>query len=193
MRIRDVTLAALLILPSAGVGAEEASPSPEPARWHWGAGVGLESRLQREVNPGFARLTEVGQLFQQISFARWGVALEESLERRDSGEGALRVQTRSLGVTAWARYFLGDSSGLGRSGWKPYLGVGGGAFFDRVDSTYAGLRDRRSGNRPLIGGGGGLQGVFYDVLLFEVEARAVLVRDRREPLPSLLFRMGARY
>ncbi|MBX3022591.1 MAG: hypothetical protein KF799_13040 [Bdellovibrionales bacterium] len=148
-------------------------------------GLGLEGRVDREINPGFMEMRPVGVLFQQISFNRWSANLEFGYQKKDSGAGSLRVQSVSGSVAAWARYNLIQSEK-----WSPFASTGAGASFDRVTSSYSQESDVRRGTRWMGGLGAGIATVYWNYLLLEGEARASVVEDRPDPQFAFIFRAG---
>lgn len=148
-------------------------------------GMGLETRVDREINPGFSEVRPVGQVFQQIHFHPWTLALEFGYQKKDSSAGALRIQAVTGLASAWGRYAFSDSET-----WAPFVGGGLGASFDRVTSSYGAASDRRRGIRYLGGVGGGITNVYWDYLMLEAEARVSLEEDRKDPMFALVVRAG---
>ena len=61
-------------------------------------GAGMETRMQREVNPDYMETKALGQLFGQIIFGKWVAHGELGEERQESRTGALSVSSHSIGA-----------------------------------------------------------------------------------------------
>jgi hypothetical protein len=154
----------------------------------WSLGLGLEGRLSHEVNPGYTDVEALGQFFQQIRFSSWATVLEVGLPQdRSSTDGGFHIRSQSLQTSIWGRYFLLDTDS-----WMPFFSLGAGMIFDTVKSSYADQSDVRRGSRALIGAGAGVNRVLWRHFLLEAEGRAALVRDRKDPALSVIFRAGVR-
>ena len=152
------------------------------------AGLGIEARMQREMNPDYVEGKTLGQVFAQVLWPKWGVHAEFGQEKRVSNSGAMTITSKSYNTGVWGRYtFRNDHL------WQPFLGAGLGAYFDNVSSRFGGTVDERSGTRPYIGANVGVSAVFWKYLLVEAEGRASGVRDRKEPMLSALLRIGFYY
>lgn len=151
-------------------------------------GAGLETRMQREVNPSYSEMKSLGQLFLQFDFGRWVLHSEVGEEEQDSQVGMLSVSSRTLNGGLWGRFQFRDE-GL----WIPYLGSGVGTYYDRVISEFGSARDERSGYRLYWGAGAGLSAVFAKLIFTEAELRGSLVRDRKDPLISAMLRVGVAF
>jgi hypothetical protein len=147
-------------------------------------GLGLEARLQQEVNPDYAEVKTLGQIFAQSHFEKWSLHYELAYEKRESNSGALMITSRSYNSGIWGRYrFVNERR------WTPFVSSGVGAYFDKVTSRW-GVADERKGIRPYWGLGGGVSAVYWEYLLLEVEARGMLVQERIGPLAAALLRIG---
>ena len=155
------------------------------ARPLWSIGTSMEARAQREVNPDFYEASAVGQLFAQASFGKWAGLLEVGQESRDSSTGGMSIDSDTVMAGAWARYSLAPERK-----WRPIAGLGLGAYFDKVTSTYGSSSVERSGQRMFGGAGVGLSRVLWKHMLVEAEGRGSLIEDRKDPLFSVLLRVG---
>lgn len=154
------------------------------AKEQWAFGLGMESRLQREVNPDFTGLTNTPQYYVKYNFLPWSALVEFGQEGRDSSSGSLHVQSSSRKLGVWGRYeFTGKN-------WAPFLSSGIGSYFDRVDTTFQSSRDERSGTRKFFGLSTGIGCTYWEHLLLEAEARLTSVEQNKEPVFSALFRLG---
>lgn len=152
----------------------------------YGLGIGVESRLTKDVNPAFSSVSTQGQFFQEVRFHPWTLTLELGLERGESASGGLSIERSTVSAQTWARFAV-----LSFDTWAPYVGVGVGGFFDRVTTRLPGDEtDVRRGTRWMTGLGGGVTKTFFDHLLLEAELRASFVREQRDPGLSLLGRVG---
>jgi hypothetical protein len=152
------------------------------------AGLGLEARMQKEVNPDYIEGKTLGQIFAQAIWENWGLHAELGKEDHVTNAGAMIIGSRSYNAGVWGRYIF-------RNGhlWQPFLGGGAGAYFDTVTSRFGNALDERSGVRPYAGANVGVSAVFWKYLLIEGEGRAAGVRDRKEPILSALLRVGFYY
>lgn len=151
----------------------------------WALGAAMESRFQREVNPDYGGVQNVGAFFTKLRLAPWAMVLEVGHEDRHSSSGSLSIHTQSTNGSLWARYeFLGEQT------WRPFLGAGLGLSWDRVDTSFANSTDTRTGQRGLFGFGGGVSGLLWKYLLAEVELRVVSIEDVKDPVLSGLLRLG---
>ena len=155
------------------------------ARPIWSVGTSLEARPQREVNPDFYEATAMGQLFAQASFGKWAGLLEVGRETKDSSTGGMSIDSDTTVAGAWARYSLAPERP-----WRPIASLGLGAYFDKVTSTYGSSSTERSGKRLFWGAGVGVSRVLWKHLLVEAEGRGSLIEDRKDPLFSVLIRVG---
>ena len=176
--LRTLTVALVLNL----VGGSIASAAT------WSMGGLMESRMQKEVNPDYAELKNTGGIFAKVGFWPMAVLLESAREERDSGSGGLKVSSESTSLGVWGRYEFRDPGT-----WSPFAGIGAGMHFDKVTTTFAGQRDVRSGQRNFMGVGGGITKSFWSHVLVELEARAVTVQQRNDPMLSALFRAGVQF
>jgi|GEM_PF-4692806 len=151
----------------------------------WSGGLGYEARVQREVNPDFSETKGLPQVFAQMLFVNWIAHVEAGTEQDSSNSGALKITTRSHHFGVWGRY-----SFLQAKRWRPFASAGVGTFIDNVKSEFGDADNDSRGTRPFLGTGGGVTTVFWEHLLFEGEARATLVRERKEPMISALLRVG---
>ncbi len=149
-------------------------------------GMAMESRLEQNVNPDYAATRFNEQLYGKLRFWPWAVLLEGGLEGRESSSGSYRVKTQTGTVAAWARYeFIPVTRG-----WSPFVSIGVGAYFDRVNTQIDTYDDTRSSRRGLMGLGGGLTASLWRYLLLEAEGRISGVQERKDPLYSALLRIG---
>jgi hypothetical protein len=155
------------------------------ARPLWSVGTAMEARMQREVNPDYYEASAIGQLFAQASFGKWAALLEVGQDSSDSSSGGVSVDNDTLSVGAWGRYSLAPERK-----WRPVAGLGLGAYFDKVTSTYGSSSSERRGERYFGGAGVGLSHTFFKHMLIEGEGRAALIEDRKDPLFSVLLRLG---
>ena len=166
-----------LLLATASAGADRA--------YKFGMGIGLETRLQREINPGFTDVRAAGQVFQMFRLHPWTAAVEAGYERQESGSGGFKVTSSSLAAGVWGRYGFAEPER-----WAPFVSTGVGAYFDRVNSSFAGESDTRRGVRRFWGAGLGINKIFGEYFLLETELRASFVQDRRDPMLALIVRTG---
>jgi len=155
------------------------------SEWKWGLGLGYLARVNREVNPDYTEMKGFGQLYAQIRRKRWAMALEVDREERVSSSGALNIQTDSVGLGSWWRYHFRDPER-----WTLFVSGGAGVYLDEVTSTYLNAHDERTGRRFFTGLGGGLTRTLWNVLMIEGEGRVSVVQDRRDPVGSVIFRLG---
>lgn len=158
--------------------------STAAARPQWGLGLGYEGRLQKEVNPDYMEVKSVYHGFVQARFHPWIAHLDLGYESGKDSSGGLTIASRSYSPSLWGRYEFLETR------WRPFVGTGVGAYFDRVTSTLGSASDERNGRRLFWGLGGGLSATFWDHFLVETEARLAFIEDRRDPLLSLLLRLG---
>ncbi|NJL25901.1 MAG: porin family protein [Calothrix sp. SM1_5_4] len=154
----------------------------------WDVGLGLESRVQSDVNPDFADFKTAPQLFTQVRMHPWAVLVEFGHEEGRTDSGGFSVDTQTVSLGAWGRYAF-----IEPERWSPFVSAGLGGNFDRVVSRYGKAEDERRGTRLFAGTGGGVGVALWKVLLLEGEARAVLVQDRVMPLLTFSFRAGVRF
>lgn len=150
-----------------------------------GLGVGLETRLDRQVNPGYDDFRHQAQLFQQFQWFPYVLSLEFAYDQKQSSSGAFAVKTTTYAGGAWGRYVFYDPDR-----WSPYLAAGVGTNVDYVDTSLAKESDRRRGTRLFSGLGLGVSRVVWKSLLLEAETRATMIDGRRDPALGLLIRAG---
>ena len=146
-------------------------------------GLGMESRFQREVNPDYNDMKNMGELYGKNRFWPWSLVVEAGQEGRESSSGSLSVRAESTSLQLWSRYEF-------REHWSPFLAVGLGDYFDRVETKFQGSTDVRNGTRNMIGFGAGMSTVFWRYLLVELEGRMALLQESRDPVYSVLLRIG---
>jgi hypothetical protein len=172
-------IAVLLLLFTLTAQAEASSIS---------AGLGLEARMQKEVNPDYIEGKTLGQIFAQVLWENWGLHVELGKEDHVTNAGAMTISSKSYNSGVWGRYIFRNTHL-----WQPFLGAGVGAYFDTVTSRFGNALDERSGVRPYVGANAGVSAVFWKYLLVEAEGRMTGVRDRKEPMLSALLRIGFYY
>ena len=155
------------------------------ARPLWSIGTSVEARAQREVNPDFYEATAVGQLFAQASIGKWAGLLEVGQDSRDSRTGGMSIDSDTTVVGGWGRYSFAPERK-----WRPIAGLGLGAYFDKVTSTFGSSSVERNGQRLFWGAGVGLSRILWKHMLVEAEGRGSLIEDRKDPLFSVLLRVG---
>lgn len=180
--ISALAIATALVL-AMTVGA--AATAAEPSKWQ--AGVGMESRLQSEVNPDYEKLENVGLLFGRVNFDRIAAQLELGQQERTSSSGSLAVTTKTQMIGLWGRY---KYLNLERA--NPFVGVGAGTYMDQVDSEFEQSEDSREARRDFVGLGTGVGVPVWKVLDLEGEVRMGLIEQREDPLFSFLVRVGVR-
>ncbi len=170
----------------------EAPPVTEPAtsRLRWSGGTGVEVRGEQEINPQYMEARVFPQFFLQMRYFPYTVSIEGSYERRDSSSGQLSVSSQSSRIGIWGRYEFRNPLQ-----WSPFLGLGIGQSFDRVDMNYGdGLAAKAyAGQRQFAGLSAGLSHALWDHVLQELETKAVLIEDRRDIAWSLIYRLGFVY
>jgi hypothetical protein len=149
-------------------------------------GLALESRLDREVNPEISKVNNVPQISARYSFDRVAAQLEYSQQQASSGAGSLRITTMSRLATLWGRYKY-----LPYTSWNPFVGVGGGYYFDKVESKFEQSSNSRGGQRRVLGLGTGVgTPPLWETLDLEGEMRVSTIEQRSEPMFSFLLRLG---
>lgn len=150
-------------------------------------GLGMETRLQREVNPDYTSARFSGQLYAQVHQWPWVLALELTpTERHSTSSGSLRVQSEVTVLGLWGRYeFLKP-----QRRWTTFATLGAGMNFDRVTTDFAGESDARTSRRNFAGAGLGFGGTLWKRLSLEAEGRMVSVEEREDPIFSLVLRAG---
>lgn len=157
---------------------------------HWAFGLGMESRLDTEVNPDYTDLQNAGLVYLRGQWRRYGLQLElGGGEKRRTSSGSLRIETVSYSGALWGRY---DLMGTRRRSAMPFLELGGGTFADQITTEFQGARDERQGRRGFVGLGLGVGFVLFRHLEIEAGARGQSIQQRKDPLVSLLIRMGVR-
>ncbi|MGE0526518.1 MAG: hypothetical protein AB7G93_05070 [Bdellovibrionales bacterium] len=154
-------------------------------RVRWGGGMGIEGRLSKEVNPDYVETGALPRLYGQAFLWPWGASLELGQQKQVSEAGGLAILARTTELSLWGRYAFTESER-----WMPYATVGAGVYFDQVTSTLGAAYDERDGERGLFGLGGGLSKRFLKYMNVDVEARAVMAEDRRNPVFSGILRLG---
>jgi hypothetical protein len=154
----------------------------------WSAGLGMESRLQREVNPDYADMHNIGTLYAKARFWPLAVLLEAEQQERDSHSGDLRIRSDSTQLGLWGRYEFRDPEV-----WSPFVGLGIGTSFDRVRTSFGDDQDTRRAQRHFMGTAAGLTKTFWKHMLTELEARATLMERRDQYFLSGLIRIGFTY
>jgi hypothetical protein len=170
-------LAALLILCSSHAFAA--------ANYKLAMGLGVESRLDNEVNPGYTDGRVAGQIFQELHFQPWTLAVELGYEQHSSSSGSYSIGKSTASLAAWGRYSFKQEDR-----WSPFIAAGLGGYFDKVTSTLDADRDVRRGRRIMVGAGAGITNLYWKYLLLEAEGRIAGVEQRRDPAFSLIFRAG---
>jgi hypothetical protein len=151
-------------------------------------GVALESRVQHDVNPDDAHLQNLPQLWARYNWERWAAQLEYTQEDHSSGSGSLRIVTVSRVATLWGRYKY-----IEFTEWNPFVGVGGGYYFDQTESTFESSERRISGRRGLLGASTGIgTPLLWQHFDVEAEARVETLEQSADPLFSFLVRLGVR-
>lgn len=151
----------------------------------WGAGLAMENRIQREVNPDYADMKSFGQLYAEVRFWPWALLIEGGSEAANSDSGTLHIQSATYSLGLWGRYEF-----YAPSRWSPFLSAGLGSYFDSVKTTFAGDIDNRTGTRGYFGLGAGIRKVLWSHLSLEAELRGQFVEDRKDPYASGLLRLG---
>lgn len=170
-----------------GLGSWTAGADEEGSRLLASMGLGLFSRMDREVNPDFYELRHVPELYGKLRYARWGLILEVGHEEQESASGAMSITHESTMINTWGRYDLDQNAS-----WAPFATAGVGLYMDQVTSSYGSASDERSGRRGLFGLGAGLAGIFLKRVEVELEGRLGFIQDRKDPQMAALFRVGYR-
>lgn len=148
-------------------------------------GVGIESRLEHEVNPAYSTAQNLGQLYGKIRLWPWALLVELNHQSETTGSGSLNIRSETTGLGLWGRYeFLNPEK------WSPFATVGGGAYFDEVTTNFEASTDVRAGRRGFGGVGGGLTVTFWQRFLVEAEGRGMMIQERVDPLFTFLLRAG---
>lgn len=156
----------------------------------WSVGTGMELRGQQEVNPQYMEARTLPHFFAQFRKFPFTISLEGGYEERRTSTGLFSVATKSIGLSLWGRYEFREPLR-----WSPYASVGVGSYFDSVDFNYGdgAAATARKGRRDLFGIGGGISHAFFIHFLQELEARAVLIEDRRDIAWTVIYRLGYVY
>lgn len=152
------------------------------------AGLGLEARMQKEVNPDYVEGKTLGQVFAQVLFENWTLHMDFGQEKHVTNAGGITIGAKTYIVGLWGQYIF-----VNANRWQPFVSAGAGANFDTVTSRFGSATDERSGIRYFGGAGLGISAVYFKYLLVEGEGRIVGVQDRREPMVSALLRAGFYY
>jgi hypothetical protein len=171
-------LSALLLICAAG-----ATAWAEPV--HYGLGLGLESRMQEQVNPTFYEARFVGNYSGQIRFWPMTVLIEAAYSQHESTSGAFSVTSETTTLGSWFRYEFNQPYA-----WSPFVTAGLGVNLDEVRSTYFDNQDVREGLRKFVGLGGGLTKTLMSHLMVEAEGRAEFIEDRKDVAYSGILRLG---
>lgn len=152
------------------------------------AGLSLEARMQKEVNPDYVEGKTLGHLFGQVRFERWRLHGELGQEKHATSTGGLTISSKTIVAGVWGHYIFANANR-----WQPFVSAGLGANFDTVSSRFGNATDERAGKRLFGGAGLGIYAVYFKYLLVEAEGRIVGVQDRKEPMASALLRIGFYY
>lgn len=152
------------------------------------AGLSLEARMQKEVNPDYIEGKTLGHVFGQVRFEKWRLHGELGQEKHTTNTGGLTISSKTVVAGAWGHYIF-----VNANRWQPFVSAGLGAHFDTVSSRFGNATDERSGKRLFGGTGLGIYAVYFKYLMVEAEGRIVGVQDRKEPMASALLRMGFYY
>ena len=150
-------------------------------------GIAMESRLQMEINPDVGSLRNLGMVYAKYKVGRWAGLFEAGQERRDTSSGSLKVRNESIMTGLWGRYEFSNGDRL----WSPYLAAGGGAYFDKVKTQFQSSEAQHGGTRKFAGLGAGVSSVLAQHLLLEGEGRMNFVEMVKDPVFSLIVRVGA--
>jgi opacity protein-like surface antigen len=153
----------------------------------WAFGLGMESRVQREVNPDYANLQNTPELYARFRAHPYVALLEVGQQTHDTSSGSLSIRSQSTNVALWGRYEFLERA------WTPFLSAGAGSYFDRVETHFESSSDARTGRRALIGAGAGVSATVWQNLLLELEVRASGVQNEKDPLLTSLFRVGFQF
>jgi hypothetical protein len=178
--LQNLILFLLFLFLSGKVVAQEEATS----RFQSSMGVGLLSRVDREVNPDFREVHHMPELYGKLHKERWGLVLDLGHEKLDSSSGSMRIKHESTTLNTWARYDLDRNTN-----WAPFATAGVGLNLDRVTSSYGSAIDKREGHRGLLGMGAGLTGT-WGKWEAEIEGRLSFMQDRKDPEIAALFRLG---
>jgi hypothetical protein len=148
-------------------------------------GVGLESRVQPDVNPDFTTLQNSPQIYYEILFTNWGLEFDFEQQSRTSNVGDLSVDSHSTELGAWGRYMFRPPTT-----WSPYVALGLGGEFDRVNTRFGTSVDNRSGQEGMLGLAAGMSKSFWKVLLVEAEVRMESLQNYQQPLFAGILRLG---
>lgn len=152
------------------------------------AGLGIEARMQKEVNPDYVEGKTLGQVFARARFEKWTLNMDFAQEKHTTNAGGITIGTKTFIAGVWGQYIF-----VNENRWQPFVSAGAGANFDTVTSRFGSATDERSGVRYFGGAGIGISAVYFKYLLVEGEGRIVGVQDRREPMASALLRVGFYY
>jgi len=157
----------------------------EASKLDMAMGFGMESRMQRDVNPEYNTQQNSGQLYAKLRFWPWALEIETGRSELDSGQGSLRIRSESTLLGLWGRYEFKDPGTF-----APFASLGVGSYFDVVDTTFESSHDRRTGLRKFMGAGGGVSTVFWTHLQVELEGRVMTLEETKDPIFSGLIRIG---
>lgn len=155
---------------------------------YFGLGLGLESRLEREVNPDFFQLQSLGHYYGILGRGIYSLLFELSRERQHSQSGAMAISTSTTSLAVWGRLELGSNTQ-----WKTFATVGVGERVDKVSSVFESAADERSGVRKLLGAGIGISGIFWAHFQLDAEGRAIFIQDRKDPQLLALLKVGVQF
>ena len=150
-------------------------------------GLGMESRLVKEVNPDYSNPQFAGQLYGKIRHWPWDLSVELTpQEKRNTASGNLSITSATTTLGFWGRYEFRAPDRR----WATFGSLGMGMYFDRVTTEFNGASDARSSRRGFAGLGLGFGTTVWNRLQLEAEARGASVEEREEMLFSVLLRAG---
>lgn len=180
-------LVVLLSILTCATARAQSEDSAAPTAWRTSLGLGLESRLSREINPDYVEVQNLPKLYFLLRHYPYGLSVELGEESRTSRAGALKINTSSTQISFWGRYEFSD-----HDLWVPFMAVGLGSTFEKVISEYGSSTDEREGLRKSAGLSAGLSATIWRFVEVEGEGRAVFIEDRKDPQLAALLKLGFR-
>jgi hypothetical protein len=181
--LRTLILVSTFILPLTAFASEEANTLSGSLQWS--AGMAVEGRVQKDVNPDYYDGRALGQLFARARLAPWSGLLELGEERRQTSSGNLSITTLTRHLGLWAR-----GEPWMERGWSPYFGLGTGVFLDRVETSFVSDRSVDRGQRFFIGAAMGISRTVWKRCLLELEGRVQAIEQVQDPVFSGILRVG---
>jgi hypothetical protein len=149
------------------------------------AGLAVDNRFQKDVNPANSDNQLSGQVFATARHQEFSALAEVGLATNDGKSGSYTTSRSTWSSMLWGRYHFNKISA-----WEPIVGAGLGMNIDRIESNFGGVSDRRNGFRGMIGLGVGLAIYTQKNIFFEGEVRMLGIRGQENLTPAMLIRAG---